>query len=92
LKVQGLSCVVCGRTPVDPAHIVPQWRGGCRHPDCVIPLCRTHHRLYDRCGFRLLLWIGLDLEVELIHALLHATAEELVQGLDGDWGPRPDPD
>jgi hypothetical protein len=46
-KVRGRDCLICGRKPVDPAHIVPRKHGGCDHPDCVIPLCRPCHRAYD---------------------------------------------
>jgi hypothetical protein len=53
-----LRCVVCERAPVDPAHLVPQRLGGCAHPDCVVPLCRTHHRLYDHGALRLGLYLG----------------------------------
>jgi hypothetical protein len=28
-KVAGLGCLVCGRSPVDPAHVVPRRPGGC---------------------------------------------------------------
>jgi hypothetical protein len=27
---------------------VPRSLGGCDEPDCVVPLCRVHHRRYDR--------------------------------------------
>jgi HNH endonuclease len=47
-KVAGRECLVCGWRPADPAHLVPRSPGGCDHPDCVVPLCRTHHRRYDR--------------------------------------------
>jgi hypothetical protein len=60
-KVAGLPCVGCSRDPdvdvgdgttaeyfaVDPAHLWPRGMGGCDHPDCVIPLCRTCHRKLD---------------------------------------------
>jgi hypothetical protein len=86
-KVAGLRCVVCERTPVDPAHIVPQRLGGCADPACVIPACRTHHRLYDRGELRLALYLADGWERELEHALLHASAETLARALDGGgWG------
>jgi hypothetical protein len=54
-KVRLLPCVGCGHgadfpdeTGVDPAHLWPRGKGGCDHPDCVIPLCRTCHRLFDQ--------------------------------------------
>jgi hypothetical protein len=47
-KVKGLVCVGCGQeasewTVIDPAHLWPKGKGGCNHPDCVIPLCRHSH-------------------------------------------------
>ena len=60
-KVAGAECLVRGRSPVEPAHLVPRRIGGCDHPDCVIPLCRTHHRLYDHGDLALLPYIGQDL-------------------------------
>lgn len=57
-KVRLLPCVGCGHgddgfgfqeeTGVDPAHLWPRGKGGCDHPDCVLPLCRTCHRLFDQ--------------------------------------------
>lgn len=41
------GCRFCRRTPVDPAHVVSRARGGCDEPECVIALCREHHRQYD---------------------------------------------
>src|SRR6185295_15345433 len=47
-KVAGARCVVCGkRAAVDPAHLVPRSMGGCDEPECVVALCRRHHRAYD---------------------------------------------
>jgi HNH endonuclease len=47
-KVAGAPCVVCGkRTAIDPAHLVPRSMGGCDDPECVVALCRRHHRAYD---------------------------------------------
>jgi hypothetical protein len=56
-KVQGLSCLGCGREAsdylaIDPAHLVDRSLGGCGHRDCVVPLCRDAfgngcHRAYD---------------------------------------------
>jgi hypothetical protein len=86
-KVHGLRCVVCERTPVDPAHLVPQRLGGCAQADCVVPLCPTHHRLYDHAQLRLGLYIGDGWRRKLAHALLHASAAALGRGLDGGgWG------
>ena len=32
---------------VDPAHVIPRGMGGCDHEDCIVPLCRGCHRMYD---------------------------------------------
>lgn len=47
-KVRELVCAYCGvegyeGNPLDAAHLTDRSMGGCAHPDCVIPLCRTHH-------------------------------------------------
>jgi hypothetical protein len=83
-KVSGGVCLVCGRSPVDPAHLVPRRLGGCDSPDCVVALCRTHHRLFD--SGRLVL--APALERELRHALTHVGCAELEAALtQGGWPP-----
>jgi hypothetical protein len=47
-RVAGQACLVCGRRPVDPAHLVPRSLGGCDDPDCAVPLDRRCHGMYDR--------------------------------------------
>lgn len=46
-----MECVVSDGCsgPIDPAHLVPKGRCSDRQDDvrAVIPICRTHHRLYD---------------------------------------------
>jgi hypothetical protein len=90
LKVIEAPCLVCGRTRVDAAHLVPQRLGGCEAPECVIPLCRTHHRLYDTGGLALALQLGPEHERELAHALCHVSEAELrlalVTGWPAPWG------
>lgn len=88
-KVAVLECAVCGRRPVDPAHLVPQRLGGCAHPDCVIGLCRTHHRLYDIGELRLAPYLRRGFAVERRHALLHVGATQLRQALAGGGWPVP---
>jgi len=89
-KVAGLLCLVCGRTPVDPAHIVPQRLGGCADPACVISACRHHHRLYDSGAFDLRPYLGDGFRVELAHALTHVSAAALEHALSGGgWAPTP---
>lgn len=85
LRVAGAECVVCGRTPVDPAHLVPQRLGGCRAPECVIPLCRTHHRLFDCGRLALGLYLAPNLDSELGHALTHVSEGELAAALVRGW-------
>jgi len=51
-KVKNLPCVNCGvdrfeEVGIDPAHLWSRARGGCSSADCVIPLCRRCHDLYD---------------------------------------------
>jgi hypothetical protein len=71
-KVRGRRCLVCAaRAPVDPAHLVPRSLGCCDHFDCVVALCRTHHRAYERGD----LGLGAHLEPghrrEAAHAVEH---------------------
>jgi hypothetical protein len=70
---------------VDPAHLVPQRLGGCAHPDCVIGLCRTHHRLFDCGRLRLEAFLGVEHAAELRHALNHVEASELSKALRSGW-------
>jgi hypothetical protein len=84
-KVAGLGCLVCGRRPVDPAHIVPRRLGGCDSPDCVVALCRAHHRSYDAGLLALAPYLAPELERELRHALTHAACAELEAALWEGW-------
>jgi hypothetical protein len=89
-KVAGAICVVCGREPVDPAHLVPQRFGGCGEAECVVPLCRAHHRLYDRARLALAPYLDRELfAAELAHALTHVTAAQLRAALEGGGWPAP---
>ena len=85
LKVIEEPCLVCGRLRVDAAHLVPQRLGGCQAPECVIPLCRTHHRLFDSGQLALALYLGPEHERELAHALKHVSDEELQGALVEGW-------
>jgi hypothetical protein len=85
-KVAGRPCLVCGRTPVDPAHLVPRRLGGCDSADCVVALCRTHHRLFDTGRLALAPYLVAELERELRHALTHVGGVELEAALiQGGW-------
>jgi hypothetical protein len=84
-KVADLRCLVCGRSPVDPAHVVPRRLGGCDSPDCVVPLCRAHHRSYDAGMLALAAYLTHEVEQELRHALTHAGWAELEAALWKGW-------
>jgi hypothetical protein len=71
-KVADQPCIVCGVTNrIDPAHVVPRSLGGCDHPDCVVPLCRLHHRAYDRGRLDLVPYLEPRHRREAAHAVLH---------------------
>lgn len=87
-KVAGRACLVCGRRPVDPAHLVARARGGCDHPDCVVPLCRACHRAYDRGELDLLPHLEPAFRAELAHALRHLPLIGVLQRVTGRrWRP-----
>jgi hypothetical protein len=87
-KVAGQGCLVCGTRPVDPAHLAPRALGGCDHPDCVVPLCRAHHRTYDRGELDLLPRLEPARRAELAHALSHLGLLALLLRLTGKrWYP-----
>jgi hypothetical protein len=46
-KVRHAKSIYSARPGCDPAHIWPRSRGGCDHPDCVIPLTRDEHNEFD---------------------------------------------
>ena len=90
LKVSGVACLVCGaRDGVDPAHLTPRARGGCDHPDCVVPLCRFRcHRAFDDARLDLLAYLEPRHRSELAHALSHLGLIELLERLTAErWAP-----
>jgi hypothetical protein len=87
-KVRGDRCLVCGGRPVDPAHLVARSRGGCDHPDCVVPLCRACHRAYDRGELDLLRHLEPAYRAELAHAVSHLPLLAVLQRVTGRrWRP-----
>ena len=50
---------------------MPRSLGGCDHPDCVAPLCRPCHRVYDRRELDLLPYLEPRHRAELAQGLLH---------------------
>lgn len=55
-KCREASCAACGRSPCDPAHLIPRslLSVGQDDPRAVIPLCRDDHRFYDEGSLDLL--------------------------------------
>jgi hypothetical protein len=88
-KVAGAACLVCERAPVDPAHLVPQRFGGCEDADCVVPLCRAHHRIFDRARLALAPYLDGKFAAELAHAQSHVGAKRLRRALEGGGWPPP---
>jgi hypothetical protein len=87
-KVAGKACLVCRKRPVDPAHLVPRSLGGCDDAECCVPLCRVHHRLYDRGELDLLPHVEPGYRAELAHALGHLGLMGLLRRLTGTrWRP-----
>lgn len=87
-KVAGDACLVCRKRPVDPAHLVPRSRGGCDEPECCVPLCRAHHRLYDRAELDLLPYVEPGYRAEVAHALTHIGLIAVLRRVTGTrWQP-----
>jgi hypothetical protein len=82
-KVAGRACVVCGLGPVDPAHLVPRSLGGCDQPDCVVPLCRHHHRIYNSGELDLLPHLEPHFRAELAHGVTHLGLLRLLRRVTG---------
>lgn len=49
-KVKAMPCLVCGKGPSDPDHIVTRGAGGGDEAHNVWPLCRTHHTERHKIG------------------------------------------
>jgi len=87
-KVRAAGCLLCGARPADPAHLVPRSLGGCDHADCVVPLCRAHHRRYDRGELDLLAAHEPRFRGELAHGLLHVSLLRLLRRVSATrWEP-----
>ena len=83
-KVAGRRCVVCGAvTRIDPAHLVPRSLGGCDEADCVVPLCRVHHRAYDQGGLDLVAHLEPHWRTEIGHAVVHLGLVRAYRRLSG---------
>jgi predicted restriction endonuclease len=83
-KVAGRRCLACGAvTRIDPAHLVPRSLGGCDEADCVVPLCRVHHRAYDQGGLDLVAHLEPDWRTEVGHAVGHLGLVRAYRRLSG---------
>lgn len=70
--VAGLVCIVCGTDRrIDAAHLISRAMGGCGDPLCVVPVCRAHHRAYDRGELDLLPYLEPGWRAQLAHAVGH---------------------
>jgi hypothetical protein len=88
-KVRGRRCLVCGAgRAADPAHLMPRSLGGCDHPDCVVALCRAHHRAYDRGELDLLPYLEPDHRAEAAHAVGHLGLVGALRRLTGRRDPQ----
>jgi hypothetical protein len=82
--VRDTPCIVCGaRTTIDPAHLVPRTMGGCEHPLCVVALCRTHHRAYDRGRLDLVPYLEPRYRAHVAHAVSHLGLVGALRRLSG---------
>jgi hypothetical protein len=73
---------------VDPAHPVPRSLDGGDAPDCVVPLCRLHHRRYDRGQLDLLPHLEPRCRAELQDGLGHGGLLGLLRPSRGFAGRR----
>jgi hypothetical protein len=82
-KIKGQRCVHCGRPATDPMHLWPRGKGGCDDPQCVVPGCRSCHRLFDAGALDVLADLVRDFKPEIAHAQLHTDPVSLLARLTG---------
>jgi hypothetical protein len=83
-KVSGGHCLVCATTSrIDPAHLIPRSLGGCDHPDCVVALCRLHHRAYDHGQLDLVAHLEPPFRREAAHAVAHVGLAGALRRISG---------
>jgi hypothetical protein len=71
-KVRDEPCIVCRRGPCDPSHLAARAKGGCDHPDCVVPMCRACHSAFDTRRLDVLpALLAAKLVPEIQHAVGH---------------------
>ncbi len=85
--VTGRACIVCHTDRrIDPAHLIPRSLGGCGHALCVVPLCRLHHRAYDRGELDLLPHLEPAWRPQLAHAVGHIGLIGALRRISGTRG------
>jgi hypothetical protein len=68
---------------------VPRSLGGCDQPDCVVPLCRLHHRLYELGRLDPLPHLEPRHRAGLAHGLRHLGLMALLRRVTGSrWTPQ----
>jgi hypothetical protein len=89
--VTGRSCIVCGTDRrIDAAHLIPRSLGGCGHPAYCVPLCRWHHRAYDRGELDLLPYLEPAWRAQLAHAVGHMGLIGALRRISGTRRSAPD--
>jgi hypothetical protein len=89
--VAGRRCIVCGTDRrIDPAHLIPRSLGGCGEAACCIPLCRGHHRAYDRGELDLLPYLEPAWRAQLAHAVGHVGLIGALRRISGPSKPHHD--
>jgi hypothetical protein len=82
--VAGRPCIVCGTDRrIDPAHLIPRSLGGCGDAFCVVPLCRPHHRAYDRGQLDLLPYLEPAWRAQVAHAVGHICLIRALRRISG---------
>ncbi|MGP0048839.1 MAG: HNH endonuclease [Solirubrobacteraceae bacterium] len=91
--VAGRACIVCkAEHRVDPAHLIPRSRGGCGDALCVVALCRTCHRAYDRGELDLLPHLEPASRAQLAHAVGHMGLVGALRRIGGERDARQERD
>ena len=86
--VAGLRCIVCGTDRrIDAAHLIPRSLGGCGDVACCVPLCRLHHRAYDRGELDLLRYLEPAWRTQLAHAVGHVGVIAALRRITGTREP-----
>lgn len=88
--VAGQVCLVCGRSPVDPAHLIPRGVTSVDQDDplAVVPLCRRDHRAYDDGRLSILEYLEPRFREELAFAVKRVGLLSTLQRVTNErWTP-----